>query len=216
MTEAEWLAATDPRTMLEFLRGTASDRKLRLFACGFCHQIDSLLKDEDCIKAVEVAERFADGRATEKELANARHTSRLGWATGYWECMVAAETTDENAWKAAMQVVGCLEMETIDQSYWTCQCAVLRDVFGPVPRGVRRLPDATVLGWNGGVIVALADAAYEERLRPSGKIDPARLALLADALEDAGCSDAEVLGHLRGPGPHVRGCWAVDLLLARK
>jgi hypothetical protein len=43
-----------------------------------------------------------------------------------------------------------------------------------------------------------------------------RIPLLADALEDAGCTDAELLGHLRGPGPHVRGCWAVDVVLGKE
>jgi hypothetical protein len=38
--------------------------------------------------------------------------------------------------------------------------------------------------------------------------------VLADAMEDAGVKDAEILDHLRGPGPHLRGCWVVDLLLA--
>ncbi len=47
---------------------------------------------------------------------------------------------------------------------------------------------------------------------PSGLLGVARLPVLADALEDAGCADAELLGHLRGPGPHVRGCWAVDMI----
>ena len=55
----------------------------------------------------------------------------------------------------------------------------------------------------------------EGRALPSGTLEPERLALLADALEDAGCDSAEVLGHLRGPGPHVRGCWALDLCLGR-
>jgi hypothetical protein len=63
--------------------------------------------------------------------------------------------------------------------------------------------------------VALAQAAYDERVLPAGTLDTARLAVLADALEDAGCADADLLGHLRGPGPHVRGCWAVDLLLGK-
>jgi hypothetical protein len=61
----------------------------------------------------------------------------------------------------------------------------------------------------------LAEAAYAERTLPPGTLDPARLALLADALEDAGCTDGELLGHLRGPGPHVRGCWALDLVLGK-
>src|SRR5262245_14482213 len=61
----------------------------------------------------------------------------------------------------------------------------------------------------------LAAAAYEERARPSGALDPQRLSVLADGLEEAGCADATILGHLRGPGPHVRGCWALDLLLGQ-
>jgi hypothetical protein len=50
----------------------------------------------------------------------------------------------------------------------------------------------------------------------SRHFDPACLARLADALEDAGCTDPELLGHLRSPGPHVRGCWAVDLVLGKE
>ena len=60
----------------------------------------------------------------------------------------------------------------------------------------------------------MARAAYEERFLPSGELDPARLSVLADALEEAG-AEGELLAHLRGPGPHVRGCWAVDLVLGK-
>jgi hypothetical protein len=64
-------------------------------------------------------------------------------------------------------------------------------------------------------VVALAQAAYDNRDRFAGTLDPARLTALADALEVAGCADADLLGHLRGPGQHVRGRWAVDLLLGK-
>jgi hypothetical protein len=70
-------------------------------------------------------------------------------------------------------------------------------------------------GWQTPEVVALAQAAYDQRLLPSCHLDQARLAVLADAIEDAGCADADLLGHLRAPGPHVRGCWALDLLLCR-
>ena len=63
--------------------------------------------------------------------------------------------------------------------------------------------------------VSLAQAAYDQRILPIGHLDPARLAVLSDALEETGCTDAELLGHLREPGPHVRGCWALDLILAK-
>jgi hypothetical protein len=64
-------------------------------------------------------------------------------------------------------------------------------------------------------VVALAQAAYEQRELPAGTLDVARLAILADALEEAGCTDQSILVHLRGPGPHARGCWVVDLLLGQ-
>jgi hypothetical protein len=94
------------------------------------------------------------------------------------------------------------------------QCLLLRDLFGnpfrPAPAA-----DPAWLAWQGGAVRELARAAYEGRRLPEGTLDPARLALLADALEDAGCGDAELLAHLRGPGPHVRGCHALDLLLGK-
>jgi hypothetical protein len=71
------------------------------------------------------------------------------------------------------------------------------------------------LAWSGGTVLRLAQAVHEEGGRPSGHLDPGGLAVLADALEDAGCTDPDLLGHLRGPGPHVRGCWALDLLLKK-
>jgi hypothetical protein len=72
------------------------------------------------------------------------------------------------------------------------------------------------LTWRGGTVPRLAQAAHDERELPSGHLDPARLAVLADALEEAGCTDDGIVAHLRGPGPHVRGCWALDRLLGRE
>jgi hypothetical protein len=93
------------------------------------------------------------------------------------------------------------------------QAALLREVIGRLPRrrgaaprgAVPLTPDAR----------SLAEAAYEERQLPSGHLDPARLSVLSDALEEAGCADTDILTHLRSPGPHVRGCWAVDLILGK-
>jgi hypothetical protein len=65
-------------------------------------------------------------------------------------------------------------------------------------------------------IIALAQAAYDERVLPQGNLDDALLRVLGDALEEAGCDQADILEHLHGPGPHVRGCWAVDTVLGKK
>jgi hypothetical protein len=95
------------------------------------------------------------------------------------------------------------------------QCVLLRCIFGPLPfRPLRPLP-ASLLTWNDSLVPRLAQTAYENRILPSGHLDQDRLAVLADGLEDAGCTEAELLGHLRGEGPHWRGCWAADLLSGR-
>jgi hypothetical protein len=77
------------------------------------------------------------------------------------------------------------------------------------------LPPA-VLAWNDDSIPRLAQAIYDERLMPAGTLDTARLAILADALLDAGCEDDALIQHCRSAGPHVRGCWAVDLILGKQ
>jgi hypothetical protein len=51
---------------------------------------------------------------------------------------------------------------------------------------------------------------------PAGTLDSARLAVLTDALEEAGCDNADLLAHLHSNGPHVRGCWVVDLILGKE
>jgi hypothetical protein len=82
----------------------------------------------------------------------------------------------------------------------------LRDVIGNPFRPVT-VPAACLTP----TVVSLAQAAYEHRVLPAGELEPARLAVLSDALEEAGGAP-ELLEHLRGPGPHVRGCHLLDLL----
>jgi len=93
------------------------------------------------------------------------------------------------------------------------QCDLLRDLFGNPFRPATLNP--TVLAWNDAIVVRLARAAYDERHLPAGTLDDGLLAVLADALEEAGCNDADILGHLRGTSEHVPGCWAVDLILGK-
>jgi hypothetical protein len=91
------------------------------------------------------------------------------------------------------------------------QARLVTEIFNNPFRAVSLDP-----AWRTPTVADLAAAAYEERSLPSGQLDPARLAVLADALEEAGCTNAEILGHLRSAGPHVRGCWCVDLVLAKE
>jgi hypothetical protein len=146
--------------------------------------------------AIQVAERFADGLASEDELLQAGRCSAGGstWTICF-----------PSAWDAASY---CARE---DQVGARVKANLLRDIFGNPFRPVRLARQ-----WLTTDAVALARAAYEECLLPRCDLDGARLGVLADALEEAGCSDQAVLDHLRGPGPHVRGCFAVDTVLGRR
>jgi hypothetical protein len=86
----------------------------------------------------------------------------------------------------------------------------LRDIFGNPGR-----PVSLNAGWRTPTVTSVAQATYEARRLPSGELHPARIAIMADALEDAGCTDPETLSHCREPRRHVRGCWVVDVLLGK-
>jgi hypothetical protein len=84
---------------------------------------------------------------------------------------------------------------------------LFRDIFGPTLFcEVRIVRDW--LAWNDGTVPRIAQGIYQERAFD-------RLPILADALLDAGCDNEELIQHCRSAGPHVRGCWAVDLILRK-
>jgi hypothetical protein len=257
MTEAEWFKCREPQTMLDWLRATGelSYRKARLFAAAACRRIWHLLVDERSRRAVEVAEFFADGLATEAEAEAAGNAAaevnsddtqgvpeQVGWRAARaadhlvplpeeaWQLHVAWEyaatamegeqLVKEGATPEMLDTWSEQSVESGSTMGWTSVnpdalvADILRDVVGPVP--FRPLPlTPSVKTWNNQVVQRLAEAAYNERQLPAGTLDMARLAVLADALEEAGCHDAGLLGHLRSAGPHVRGCWALDLLLQK-
>jgi hypothetical protein len=90
------------------------------------------------------------------------------------------------------------------------QAGVLREVVSNPFRAVSIDPS-----WRTPAVLALTQATYDNRILPAGTLDPDRLAVLSDSLEEAGCGDAEFLSHLRQPAPHVRGCWVVDAILGK-
>jgi hypothetical protein len=217
MTENDWLACADPRRLLDYLevyhkgaRTKGGRRKLRLLACACCRRLWHLAEYDKGRRGVEVAERYADGLAGKEELRAAREVDEPGWdrlwsAAGYALNEKPQEATGRMALTYYHLGAG---------TDWTeerrVQCGLIRETFGNPFRPVSVSPT-----WLRPQVVALAQAAYDHRDLPSGHLDPARLTVLADALEEAGCADADLLGHLRGPGPHVRGCWALDLLLGK-
>ena len=198
-------------------------------------------------RAVEVAERFADRLATKEELLKA-HSAAQCSRSDPGGCVYCA------AWYASQGRLDPARVISAISQQYAAQAALLRDIFGNPFRPVtaRRQRDF-VFGESARkipcvykehvtpTVISLAQAAYDERL-PDGLLDPVRLMVLADALEEAGCDSPELLNHLRGKcpgctdktgfqwskvadcrtchgsgecGPHVRGCWVLDLILRK-
>ncbi|HVK08290.1 MAG TPA: hypothetical protein VM597_05880 [Gemmataceae bacterium] len=239
MTEAEWLASTDLHEMLAFLDGKASDRKVKLFAVACCRRIWSYFQSRLSRRAVEAVEKAIDDPAESGDLADSLRHSRAycdsddarSTETGCSAAFAAASLAElypeekqiwiatrtsecaRNAhyWVAheAATLRGCDQTlaqimgETSELCEATVQAALLREI---VPNPFRRI--AIEPRWLSSDVIALARGIYDDRAFD-------RLPILADALLDARCDNADILDHCRSPGPHVRGCWVVDLLTGR-
>lgn len=223
MTETEWLTCDDLRPMLTYLEKKGSDRKMRLFICACCRMIWEALPDGICLTSVETGEAFADGmvddaerirvfeavgeeaeRIHEEEDSPREHAAPE--AAAYATCKHGHAAA--LAWSAALMAASAADNHGLyDQGGSSAQLQCLRDIV--------LFPDGKKISMHSQpsqTIIALARAAYEDQNLPTGFLEPANLAVLADALEDAGLSN-ELVAHLRSPGPHFRGCWAIDFCL---
>jgi hypothetical protein len=208
MTEADWLACPDPQPMLEFLRDRASDRKLRLFAVACCRRMWHSLKDERSRAAVEVAERYADGLATEKERDEAADCADAANRFTYLAAPAVSAIRHDAVLAAAgaseLTAAHAVDADAASGAELAAHATMLRDIFGnPFRRvGLDR-------AWLAPNVTALAATIYGERAFD-------RLPILADALDKAGCDNADILNHCRREGIHARGCWVVDLILGKE
>jgi hypothetical protein len=245
MTEQEWLESHNPLQMLnsirgrvsnnvefnlhlrlssadrtppDFARGKFSDRKARLCAVAACRTLWTQMTELASRNAVEVSESFADEQASNSDLHAAG--KKLDAATrSKLRAKARYPALWAGAWDAARSAVRIGDWDSAVLCHFAAQggvgssssnnanlrlCHLLRDIFGnpfhPVTIDSR---------WLTSTVSELADAIYAERAFD-------RMSILADALMDAGCDSDEIIQHCRGPGPHVRGCWIVDLLLGKE
>jgi hypothetical protein len=270
MTEAEWLACTDLRQMLVYLRGEVepptrepdprprlltrhgdlvagdgqrvSPRRLGRFAENCCRRWWDLPLDEASQRLVASYERFLAGDGTwEDFLLACQHLSDAATAgerplvnvMAFWWSLTPhgmATLAQNLAWATAChhhrERIEELERTATDDDRFAWGffgydfpefTATTLGVFQPLPTLLREVTgnpfrtvaiDSAWLAWNHGTVPAVARRVYEDRAFHD-------LPILADALEDAGCTDADLLAHCRTGGGHVRGCWALDLLLGR-
>ena len=297
MNEAEWLSSEDPQAMLDGLKclqhalgsnhHTPSDRKLRLFAVACCRQRWYLLTDERSRKAVEVAERYVDGKGSEEELEKSHQLAYDAWGesqpTSNPAGMARYATVNTRHISHAVSAMTRPGLQGVDAN---AQAAFLREIVGnpwhPIELervircercgGLRSRAEQFICAdrscnglmqdkypWLTPTVLSLAEAAYEERARvwkgrkhdhdeetgwqDADHLDPDRLGVLADALEDAGAEE-EIVRHLRGEerimtckrcgktdtinchcntpkwitkrSPCVRGCHVIDAILGKE
>lgn len=230
LTEEQYLRLDDPsRACNQFNSRTplkTSTRKVRLFCCACCRRVWDWLGTDANRAAVEAAERAADGLLKIKDLRPFYDatTSVQVPLKDYPRAFTnpARDAAWPSTWPTAW-MYGATRLAGYNQggsdrererqlmaAERAAQCALIHDLLGnpfrPVP--VDR-------AWFTPAAVRVAQAAYDERHLPSGELDRARLLVLSDAVEDAGCTEERILAHLRSEGPHVRGCWAVDLVLGK-
>lgn len=206
MTEKEWLTCP-PHVMLNYLilEGRISERKLRFFACACCRRFWGFLSNQVSREAVEAAELYADGKLDKRILHD---VNRAAWETARFTRSPSAE-----AFIAAAYSSDNLVRPSTIASILNINRTVLRklclELSGPLPfRAIRMVP--SVLSWNDATVVHIAQTIYEAQ---SFELMP----ILADALEEAGCDNEEILNHCRHQDPlHTRGCWVIDMLLGKE
>jgi hypothetical protein len=213
MAETQALAGAELRALLKQLATPRSLRKMRLAACACCRRAWWLLVSERSRRAVALAERRADGLADESRLesayldarkAAAQHTDPARQAAA----RLAAAAADpylrrpNRAHGLVADLDGLATQSAGHGPFNESFRALVADVVGPPDR-----PDFNP-EWRTATVVSLVRRVLEER-------DELAMLVLADAVEEAGCDDDELLAHCRGPGPHARGCWVMDLLLEK-
>jgi hypothetical protein len=185
-----WETHRDAQEMLSLLPGRASERKLRLIACACARLLNVAELSEHNRAAIDSAERYADGLCPRKEMKKLCKHSDLAW--------LANREVQESAREAIYLLGG--------QGHAARGADVVREILGDPFRPVVLRHEW--LRSVGGAVAHLAAAIHEE-----GRYED--MPILADALEDAGCTVASVLDHCRAPVEHAPGCWVLDLLLGK-
>ena len=238
MTEPEWLRARYSEELLRFIEPKVSDRKLHCFAIACARRIAPLLPHPASLHGVEAMQRFVEGQCSPEDI------SRLSWdvegaafrveigggvpwlqlveqlPTEYLLELVANPTYAIQSGRDLLTRAAYFVDSIFCTTPWERRSrdwpqatppgnlfrpiALVHEVFGNPFR-----PVTFSTAWRTSTAVAIAQQMYESR-------DFSPMPILADALQDADCDHEDILNHCRDAnGTHVRGCWAVDLVLGK-
>lgn len=242
MTEPEWLSTDSPARLFQHVKSRLSARKLQLLACGCCRLLDGLLTPEQR-NALGVVERFADGLASEGEYQRAvdqfgRDLQERVINTPSGVAVSSPTNSPEAALCQALRAVVSAPADfglgraaewvvvagtragggmTARREIGRRVCAVYHEVAGnPFRERVVAGPEWLASGRRAAPwMLKVCETARSIALGVQAEQAFDRLPILADALEDDGCNDSELLEHVRFHSHHLRGCWALDLVLGK-
>jgi hypothetical protein len=230
LRQGGWRTCADPGALLDCLGRPVSLRKARLFGIACCRRVWDLMTDKDWRSAIELVERLEVGEADPKEVRKVRaemrskeramrRQRRSGWQgmlrRVFLELVdyifqepriVAKHDNADMRWLWNPVASATHGAHHGDMTYYhrelSAQADLLREILGD-PFGPIRFDPS----WRTTIVAGLAGMFYAQQTFED-------LPIVADALEEAGCDNQDILTHLRSPGPHVRGCWALDFALA--
>jgi hypothetical protein len=234
--QQEWFACRDPERILKGFDPLVdqtgihiSPRKWQLFMVACLYRIEQVFTDERSKAFIRTLEQYAEGAISEEELDRIGYQTIIESNTDNLrilpkEALSAEQLPISYAWDALIAAIGPTGKRDFPsevwnmgfsagtatgqpEAEWQVHAVLLHDVIGNPFHPSPPLP-AAVLTWNDGTVRRIAEGIYEEKAFD-------RLPILADALLDAGCNDEQLIQHCRSPGPHIRGCWALDLILGK-
>jgi hypothetical protein len=214
----------DAASWIKWASANASDRKARLFACACARRFLHLVRESEepeAYRAIEAAERFADGMADASELKSASDaayeaaTRNDGPALGVPLLdAVGAASSDVRAYLTGgllFQAERHYDCSLIrDPRFYAWAAAWHRHVLDAAHDAFRDRDGSSRFdpAWRTGEVETLARRIHDER-------DFGRMPALGATLRAAGCDEADVLAHCESPAGHARGCWVVDAVLGR-
>jgi hypothetical protein len=213
MTEREWLMGNDVPELFEVVRQNGSPRKIRLLGCACVRWAWEWGLDEEAPEAVRVAEAFADGLASEDDLLRAagavsalRGECDEPWRPFPRTCELTEVLASPHGAHEILHELNLFanDVYLVEYPEWMAPVVgFIHDIFGNPFHSIPWRAD-----WCTSTARALARPMYESR-------DFSALPILADALQDAGCENDEILNHCRDSALHVPGCWVIDLVLGK-
>ena len=216
VTEEDWYRQLSFRRALTVVEATLSQRKARLVACAVSSAFAPYTADPGLRAMLHIAERMAEGHEVDQGLLLDNVVHRLldlgttGRAFSFYGaeythrliCGLLDEPFDLTAFARQFEEL-CRNRWDNPGGELVCH-RLLREFVGNPFR-----PPHFMTAWRTADTLGLARGIYEDRAFD-------RMPLLADALMDAGCDDEQIISHCRNGGPHVRGCWVVDLVLGKE